>query len=100
MGCFNAALPRELDAEYLVVWSGWGGEHPWKYVTEPELRAFLLERVDGGHTFPLNLVWAVRDKGWYDILRAMRENGAVAPSLPSWYPPASQVLELVDELHA
>merc|ERR1711964_816657 len=69
--CFNFYFPQELDESYLVVWEGFP-DIPWSYKTEEELRAFLLERVVDGYCFPLNPVWPVRDKGWYDIYKALK----------------------------
>merc|ERR1719443_960380 len=70
--CFNFYFPQELDEEYLVVWSGFP-DKPWDYMTEPQLRKFLLDRAKKGHySFPLNPVWSIRDIGWYEVFTAMR----------------------------
>jgi len=96
--CFNFYFPQELDDEYLVVWSGFG-EEDWKYFTEPELRLFLMDRLSEEYFFPLNPVWAVRDKGWYAVLQALRNNPNASKCLAAWYPPDSGVLEAIDKLH-
>merc|ERR1719316_351151 len=49
--CFNFYFPQELDDEYLIIWSEFP-EKPWKYVSEPELRHFLIDRVGNGFSFP------------------------------------------------
>lgn len=41
-------FPQDLDNEYLVTWDGFFGRRKWRYLTEPELRAFLLARIDDG----------------------------------------------------
>ena len=40
-------FPQPLDEQYLVLWSGFA-PHAWRYLDEPALRAFLLERVADG----------------------------------------------------
>ena len=66
--CFNFYFPpQELDEEFLVVWDGFS-DPPWESRSEPELRKFLLERVQEGYTFPVNPVWPVRDPGWFEVL--------------------------------
>ena len=64
-------FPQELDPDFLVVWDGLDSP-PWKTVTEPELRAFLLERAREGFSFPLNPVWPIRDAGWLEVLHALQ----------------------------
>jgi len=95
--CFNFYFPQELDDEYLVVWKGY--EAGWEYLSEPLLRTFLIERAEQGFFFPLNPVWPVRDKGWYDVFQALRRNAAANECLAAWYPPGSGILEMVEELH-
>lgn len=97
--CFNFSFCQELDDEYLVVWDGFPGEKPWAYFTEPQLRDWLMERVRDGFVFPLNPCWCVRDKGWYDVLTALRESDQARPVLGSWYPPGAAILETIDSLH-
>ncbi|CAE8692000.1 unnamed protein product, partial [Polarella glacialis] len=60
---------------------------PWRYLKEPELREFLLERVQESYSFPLNPAWTVRDDGWYEVLQALRSSEASKGSVASWYPP-------------
>lgn len=84
--CFNFHFPQELDEEYLVISEGFSPEN-WKYLTEPDVRMFLIQRATEGYTFPLNPVWPIRDKGWYDVLQALRQNdhakGADFPDVQS-----------------
>mmetsp|Transcript_10652 Transcript_10652/g.24232 ORF Transcript_10652/g.24232 Transcript_10652/m.24232 type:complete len:1128 (-) Transcript_10652:48-3431(-) len=93
--CFNFLFPQELDECYLVVWDGFQTEKlkPWDYKREPELRQFLLERVQDGYTFPLNPVWPIRDPGWHEVWSAVKGN------LDMWYPSSSGILERVEQLH-
>jgi CRP-like cAMP-binding protein len=97
--CFNYTFPQELDDDFLVVWENYP-DKPWAYLTEPQLREFLLERITDGFAFPLNPVWPVRDKGWHEVLTALRSSPTAAPVIPSWFPPAHGILEIIDELHA
>ena len=97
--CFNFYFPQELDAEFLVVWDGLDSP-PWKTVKEPELRAFLLERAKEGYSFPLNPVWPVRDAGWLEVLEALQQQEEASQNLQSWFPPASGVIERIEQLHA
>lgn len=95
--CFNYYFPQELDDEYLVIWEGFCNP-AWAYMTEPELREFLVERVAEGYIFPLNPVWAVRDPEWYPVFQALRNSSAAQTSLTCWFPPA--IMEMIDSLHA
>merc|ERR1712110_365446 len=98
----TSTSPQELDKEYLVVWGGYGSleEKPWKYMNEPDLRAFLMDRVADDFSFPINPAWPMRDKGWYDVLQAVRANPATSKRLHAWYPPSCGILETVDRVHA
>eukprot|EP00928_Gymnodinium_smaydae_P030752 TRINITY_DN2277_c0_g3_i1.p1 TRINITY_DN2277_c0_g3~~TRINITY_DN2277_c0_g3_i1.p1 ORF type:complete len:1054 (-),score=226.96 TRINITY_DN2277_c0_g3_i1:19-3180(-) len=103
--CFNFLFPQELDDTMLVVWDGFEhveGGLPWKYMSEEELREFLLERVKEGFTFPLNPVWPIRDPGWYDVFLALMashdEDAQAARDV--WYPPHAGIVERIKELHA
>jgi len=96
--CFNFYFPQELDNEYLVVWEGFP-DKPWEYQDEKGLRKFLLERIDNGFIFPLNPVWAIRDKGWYEVLQAMRKNPDAASALAAWDPPGAGLLDAIEEIH-
>jgi len=95
--CFNFYLPQDLEKEFLVVWDGFTSP-PWKMLTEPELRQFLLERIKEGYSFPFHPVWAIRDPGWYDVLQELRKAGS--PNIKSWLPPEKGILEKIDALHA
>jgi cAMP-dependent protein kinase regulator len=103
--CFNFDFPQELDDEFLVVWSNhpkdksWGSEVPWSYFSEEKLRPFLMDRAKEGFCFPINPVWAVRDKGWYDVLDIMRRSEDGKNNCSSWYPPGLKILERVEEMH-
>lgn len=96
--CFNFHFPQELDEEFLIIWEGFL-EH-WRYVSELELRSFLITRANAGFVFPLNPVWPVRDKGWYDVLEALRAHPATKELFATWYPGDSGVPELIDRLHS
>jgi hypothetical protein len=96
--CFNYWFPQELDEEFLVVWNQFG-KTPWKYFTEPQLQEFLLDRIKDGYAFPINPVWCVRDAGWYDVLRALRESDEGKKVLATWFLPHLRILERVDLLH-
>eukprot|EP00392_Amoebophrya_sp_AT5.2_P006807 g6819.t1 len=114
--CFNFFFPQELDDEYLVIWDqlARGGERapsigaetharfhgkPWRNVTEPELRAFLMERVAEGFVFPLNPAWPVRaPQTWGPVWRALRAASAAQAANKSWY--ADSVVEEVEALMA
>ena len=81
------------------MWDGLSAP-PWKTVSEPELRAFLIERAHEGYSFPINPVWPVRDAGWDDVLHALQQHAEGVANLRSWFPPASGVLERIAALHA
>ena len=98
--CYNFYFPQDLDDQFLVVWDGFKEHPPWRSVTEPQLRQFLLDRCKDGYSFPINLVWPIRDPGWYEVLQALRANADGQANLPCWFPPESKVLERVDQLHA
>ncbi|CAE7035109.1 PKAR [Symbiodinium sp. CCMP2592] len=71
---FATRRSQELDDEFLVVWHGFNEMHgkPWDYKDESSLRAFLLERIAEGYSFPLNPVWPLRDKGWFEVFQVRR----------------------------
>lgn len=96
-----------MDEEFLVVWDGFAGADgghspspPWRSVTEPELRKFLLDRCQEGFCFPINPVWPVRDPGWFEVFRALQKNADGARNLRAWLPPDSGIVELIEQLHA
>jgi len=97
--CFNFYFPQELDDEFLVIWHGFP-EKPWDYKSEKQLREFLTERVAEGFTFPINPVWPVRDKGWFDVLQCLLNSSGGKNSMKAWFPPESGVLERITTLHA
>merc|ERR1712050_644686 len=86
----------------LVVWEGFMSENeePWRYYQEPQVRQFLITRAKEGYAFPLNPVWPVRDKGWYEVLQALRGNPLTTQPLSCWYPAKYGVLEIIDRLHS
>lgn len=94
--CFNLYFPQELDNEYLIVWEGF--ESRWEYFAEADMREFLKDRVGEGYSFPLNPVWPIRDPGWYDIYRALKNSTTKANTFDCWYPPGSGVVEMIDEI--
>lgn len=96
--CFNFHFPQELDDEFLVVWGNFK-EKPWSYFTEEALRAFLLERIKDGYAFPVNPVWAVRDKGWFAVLEALRCSAEGKTVFPSWYPHSTKISDRIDLMH-
>lgn len=96
--CFNFFFPQELDTKYLVVWHGFPNQ-PWEYRSEPDLRAFLIERANEGFAFPLNPVWPVRDPGWFEVHRALRGPGRDQDSLNAWYPPESGIIDKLEAIH-
>ncbi|CAE7945165.1 unnamed protein product [Symbiodinium sp. KB8] len=100
--CCNFYFPQELDDEFLVVWHGFNEMHgkPWDYKDESSLRAFLLERIKEGYSFPLNPVWPVRDKGWFEVFQALNASEHGAADLQSWFPPELDYSNTIERLHA
>eukprot|EP00930_Biecheleria_cincta_P058005 TRINITY_DN43871_c0_g1_i1.p1 TRINITY_DN43871_c0_g1~~TRINITY_DN43871_c0_g1_i1.p1 ORF type:complete len:833 (+),score=140.44 TRINITY_DN43871_c0_g1_i1:260-2500(+) len=96
--CFNFYFPQELDSVFLVVWGGIG-EVPWAYLSEAEVRQFLLKRIGEGYVCPLNPVWPVRDKGWYEVFEALQCSVEAQDALNAWYPPESGILEEIERIH-
>jgi hypothetical protein len=100
--CFNYYFPQELDDEYLVVWEGFearGDPKPYKYFDEKKMREFLIERMDvDGFSFPMNPVWPVRDKGWWDVWEKQKK---VCPpkNLESWYSTKQRIKERMNEIY-
>ena len=45
--CFNYYFPQELDDEFLVIWDGFP-EIPWQPMSDPQLRAWFMERIKEG----------------------------------------------------
>jgi hypothetical protein len=96
--CFNYYFPQELDEDYLVVWEGFE-DKPWAYMAERDLRDFLLDRIDEDYSFPLNPVWPIRDRGWYEVYEALLDNEETAVAYESWYPPESGIRERIEVIH-
>ena len=96
--CFNYYFPQEMDSEFLVVWEGYDGK-PWRHVSLPELRAFLLERVSDGFTFPLNPKWICCDEGWRQVFDALLASAAARDSIDVWFPARlrDELLRLCDQ---
>merc|ERR1712232_548918 len=84
--CFNFYFPQDLDKEYLITWNEFPTV-PWKYVSESELRQFLVERIDDGFVFPLNPKWVLCDDGWYNVFQKLRSSDAPKSAIDAWYPP-------------
>jgi len=95
---FNYYFPQELDDDYLVVWDGFP-DKPWAYKNEAQVRQFLLERMDDGYCFPMNPVWPVRDKGWWDV---WEKSVKTTPpnNISSWYSKKLGVMDLMQKIHA
>lgn len=95
--CFNFYFPQDLDDVFLIVWDGFENP-PWRSVSEPELREFLLARCVDGYSFPLNPVWPVRDPGWHALLKAQRATPDGERNLHAWF--GASVLERIEDLHS
>eukprot|EP00930_Biecheleria_cincta_P105089 TRINITY_DN9763_c0_g1_i1.p1 TRINITY_DN9763_c0_g1~~TRINITY_DN9763_c0_g1_i1.p1 ORF type:complete len:750 (+),score=135.52 TRINITY_DN9763_c0_g1_i1:154-2403(+) len=96
--CCNLGFPQELDEEYLVVWHGFP-DKPWDYKTEEGLRKFLAETIAKGFAFPINPVWPVRDKGWYELLESMGTSDYGKKCLSSWFRSEINYFAVVKEMH-
>ncbi|CAJ1383362.1 unnamed protein product [Effrenium voratum] len=96
--CFNYYFPQDLDDEFLVVWRDFETEQPWKYLTEPELRGFLLDRISDGYSFPLNPKWVICDKGWREVFLKLRAAPQFKKHLDAWFPHSSGLMHHIDEL--
>lgn len=96
--CFNFYFPQELDDEFMVVWDGYP-DPPWKILKEPDLRSFLKARAKEGYCFPLNPVWPIRDRGWYEVLASLRKSPVELNqrSLGGWF--STEALSRIDEIH-
>merc|ERR1712039_1030606 len=63
-------------------------------------REFLMSRIAEGYSFPLNPVWPVRDKGWYEVYEALKANTAERSfTFDCWYPPGSGIHEKIEAIH-
>jgi len=83
--CFNFYFPQELDEEFLVVWEGFPSV-PWQYLSQSQLKEFLLMRVPDGYSFPLNPKWLLCDEGWWDVFTALQQSEAAKTALDAWFP--------------
>jgi len=97
--CCNFYFPQELDDEFLVVWKGFP-EKPWQYHSEEGVRKFLIDRMKEDFIAPINPVWPVRDKGWYEVFAALKASPHAKQALDCWYPPQAKLLELIEEGHS
>lgn len=98
--CFNYYFPQELDEEYLVVWEGFE-DKPWDYKDEDEMRDFLEERIEEGYNFPLNPVWPLRDRDWYDVFQLLHDSDdpCTQANFKAWYPPESGITDIIVKRH-
>ena len=90
---------QELDEEFLVVWEGFDSVK-WRYLSEPDLREFLISRVADGFQFPLNPKWLLCDPGWFAVFQALCDAPHAKQSLDAWFPPGSGLRERFAQLHA
>jgi len=101
--CFNFFFPQELDDDYLVVWDGFTAKgndsEPWLYLSEKELRVFLIERAAEGFAFPVNPIWPVRDKGWWEVFEALINNPVTKSAVHHWFP-SDGIIELMRDIRA
>ena len=105
---FNYLFPQALDTEFLVVWSGFSlfdpftGRRgaPWRYLSEPELRSFLIHRAAHGFAFPLNPKWILCDAGWAEVYAAMRSSKfpEVQAAMNVWMPAKGGLREAIDAI--
>jgi hypothetical protein len=96
--CFNYHFPQELDDEFMIVWDQFDDE-PFRYQKENDLREFLLCRAKEGYSFPINPVWPVRDKGWYNVFEVLRASSSAQAALACWFPDKGMFAK-IDDLHA
>lgn len=68
-------------------------------MTPAELRAFLIDRVADGFTFPLNPTWILRDEGWYDVYEALEAAPDGKRALDAWLPPESGLRARIAAIH-
>jgi len=93
--CFNFLTPQELDSEYMVVWAGFDNT-PWAYFDARGLRAFLMERIEEGFSFPMHPLWPLLDKEWYPVYKALRASTAARDNFSAWYPDESSIAEKIE----
>jgi len=98
--CFNFYFPQELDDEYMVIMEGVDHAKPWRYLKEPELRQFLLDRINDGFYFPLNPTWPLRDRGWWEVWEALTCSPQAQEALETWYPLRTGIRQAMNDIHA
>lgn len=96
--CMNLYFPQELDEEYLVVWNEYP-DKPWEYVTEEGCRQFITDRIDQDYACPINPVWPVRDKGWWEIMQKLKSKPYGAKCLEKWIRPEINYWEQAKAIH-
>jgi len=98
--CFNYYFPQLLDEEFLVICPSEIKGAPYRYMNQTELKKFLLEQIQKGFTFPLNMKWVLCDPGWLEIWYALRSSThpEVQKSLDVWYPPHAGIREEIDRI--
>ncbi|GFH47818.1 hypothetical protein CTEN210_04294 [Chaetoceros tenuissimus] len=102
--CFNYKFPQEIDDKLLVIADYGeidGTNRPFKYMTPSELQEFMLDKLDEGFVFPLNPKWIIADVGWKRVYEKMMisKNNAIQKSLETWYPKASGVRNLINQVY-
>lgn len=100
--CFNYFFPQELDDEYLVVWDGFfdNDGRAWEYLLEDELRDFLIARASEGFVFPLNPVWIIRDRDWWEVYEALAATPQGQETLDHWYPRSQGITDRLESIQA
>lgn len=98
--CFNFYFPQALDEEFLIICPDYFGDLPYKYVSQYELRRFLIDQVDHGFTFPIHPKWVLCDPGWLNVWNKLcaSDYPFVQESLDAWYPPESGIRERIREI--
>lgn len=84
---FNYYWPQPPDAEYLVVWKGYGNSVPWKSLSPAQIVKFLLERAANGYAFPINPMWMLCHDGWYDLYETLASSSSAKESVEAWFAP-------------
>eukprot|EP00594_Rhizosolenia_setigera_P001024 CAMPEP_0178944046 /NCGR_PEP_ID=MMETSP0789-20121207/2925_1 /TAXON_ID=3005 /ORGANISM="Rhizosolenia setigera, Strain CCMP 1694" /LENGTH=649 /DNA_ID=CAMNT_0020623709 /DNA_START=36 /DNA_END=1982 /DNA_ORIENTATION=- len=97
--CFNYYFPQAMDNYFLVMSRDqFGTDVPYKYMTEAELRDFLLDQIKMGFTFPMNPKWILTHPGWRDVWNALSssKHPHVQESLGIWFP--GEIRERLEKL--
>ena len=102
--CFNYKFPQKIDDKLLVIADYGeidGTDRPFKYMTPSKLQEFMLDKLDEGFVFPLNPKWIIADVGWKRVCEKMMasKNNAIQKSLETWYPKASGVRRMIDQVY-